>query len=66
MAVKIVSDICTACGDCEPVCPTDSIFPHKGVYAVKVDTCTECEGDFDMPQCMDVCQEPDCIVFLDA
>ena len=62
MALQIVRDICTACGDCEPVCPTNSIKPFKGVYAIDTDTCTECEGEFDVPQCLDVCMEDDCIV----
>ena len=62
MALKIVAAECTACGDCEPVCPTQSIYPHKGLFAIKADTCTECEGDFDVPQCQDVCEVPDCII----
>lgn len=62
MALAIVRDICTACGDCEPVCPTDSITPFKGVYAIDPEKCTECEGEFDVPQCLDVCMEDDCII----
>jgi ferredoxin len=62
MALQIVRDVCTACGDCEPVCPTKSITPFKGVYKIDVDTCTECDGDFDLPQCLDVCMEDDCII----
>ena len=64
MARRIVSNICPACGDCEPVCPTDSITPHKGVYAIDAESCTECEGETDMPQCLDACMEDDCIVYL--
>lgn len=66
MALMIVPEICTACGDCEPVCPTNSIAPKKGVYAINPDTCNECEGEFDFPQCIEVCQEIDCIVPLEA
>ena len=62
MALKIVRDVCTACGDCEPVCPTSSIKPSKGVYAIDPATCTECESEFDVPQCLDVCMEDDCIL----
>ena len=38
MALQIVRDVCTACGDCEPVCPTNSIKPFKGVYAIEAET----------------------------
>ena len=62
MAMKIDANVCTACGDCEPVCPTQAIYPHKGLFAIHEDKCTECEGDHDMPQCVDVCMEPDCIL----
>lgn len=62
MALKIVRDVCTACGDCEPVCPTKSIKPFKGVYAIDAGTCTECEGESNTPQCVDVCMEDECIV----
>ena len=45
MAMKIVRELCTACGDCEPICPTQSITPFKGVYKIDANTCSECEGD---------------------
>ncbi|GAB6043988.1 4Fe-4S binding protein [Endothiovibrio diazotrophicus] len=63
MAVKIVEDLCTSCGDCEPECPTASISPKRGVFVVKESTCTECEPDYDSPKCMDVCDVDDCIVY---
>ncbi|MES9990889.1 MAG: 4Fe-4S binding protein [Candidatus Thiodiazotropha sp.] len=62
MAFQIVRDVCTACSDCEPVCPTQSIVPFKGVFKIEAETCTECEGDHDVPQCLDVCMEDDCII----
>jgi ferredoxin len=66
MALQIVMDLCTACGDCESVCPTNSILPFKGLFKIESSTCTECEGDFDTPQCLDVCMEDDCIIPLPA
>lgn len=62
MALQIQLDLCTACGDCEPLCPTSSIAPAKGVYRIDTATCTECEGEFDLPQCVDACMQDDCIV----
>ena len=64
MALQIVRDICTACGDCEPACPTKSIGPWKDIYRINPDTCTECEGEYDSPQCLDKCMEDDCIIPL--
>ena len=65
MAMQIVAEICTACGDCEPVCPTTAIIPRKGVFFIKSDICTECEGEHDEPQCFKVCMEDGCIVPAD-
>jgi ferredoxin len=62
MALQIVKSVCTSCGDCEPVCPTNSISPWKGVYKIDPETCTECEGEYDMPQCLNACMEDDCII----
>ncbi len=62
MAMQIVRSACTACGDCEPVCPTKSITPFKGVYKIDPNTCNECEGEFDMPQCVNACMEDNCII----
>lgn len=61
MAMKILADMCTACGDCEPECPTNAIGPKKGVYAINPDVCTECEGEADTPKCATVCMD-DCII----
>ncbi len=65
MAMKIDAELCTACGDCEPVCPTGAIHTHKGVYAIKDSLCAECE-DYDYPQCEDICDVDECIVPLEA
>ena len=62
MALKIIAELCTACADCEPVCPTESITPFKGLFKINEETCTECEGDHDTPQCLEVCMEDGCIV----
>ncbi len=65
MAMKIIQAECTSCGDCKPVCPTSSITSKAGMYKINVDTCTECEGEFDSPQCLDGCPAGEaCIVFI--
>lgn len=55
MAMKIIADECTACGDCEPVCPSASIKVKSGMYRIDANTCTECEDAADSPQCVAVC-----------
>lgn len=65
MAMKIITDECTACGDCKPVCPTSSITDKKGVFKIDPETCNECEGDADSPQCLAVCPAGEaCIVYI--
>ncbi|MCE1240220.1 MAG: 4Fe-4S binding protein [Azonexaceae bacterium] len=55
MAMKIDSDMCTACGDCKPVCPTGAISSGKIFYKIDGGTCTECDGHADSPLCVDAC-----------
>lgn len=64
MAFQIVAELCTACGDCSSVCPTNSISAHKGVYRIDPNSCSECEGEGEpgSPQCLDACMEDGCII----
>jgi ferredoxin len=62
MALQILEELCTACGDCEPVCPTNSIQNIRGSYRIDTATCTECEDEADLPQCLETCLQDDCIV----
>jgi len=62
MALKIVQDECISCGDCEPECPTNSIKEGLIAFEINTKTCTECEGDFDEPKCIEVCPIDNCIV----
>ena len=52
MALYVVEEECISCGDCEPVCPTMSVYEDKIVFKITKETCTECEGDYDEPQCV--------------
>ncbi|MBU1447854.1 MAG: 4Fe-4S binding protein [Gammaproteobacteria bacterium] len=66
MAYKIDTDLCTSCDDCLPECPTASISVKKGMYVINANECTECEGDFDKPQCVKVCPIKGCITQIAA
>ena len=60
MSMKI-TDECIACGACTPECPTESISEGDTIYVINADTCVECVGHYDSPQCVSVCPV-DCIV----
>jgi ferredoxin len=66
MAYQINADLCTSCDDCLPDCPTASITVKKGMYKINATECTECEGDFDKPQCVKVCPIKGCITQIAA
>jgi ferredoxin len=59
MSLKIVTSQCTACGACEFECPNAAIGFKKGNYVIDPAKRTECEGQFDSPQCAAVCPVPD-------
>jgi ferredoxin len=60
MAMRI-TDECISCGACEPECPTNSISEGEDIYVINPETCVECVGYFDEPQCVSVCPV-ECIV----
>jgi ferredoxin len=55
MAYKIVTTSCTGCSACEPECPNNAIREKNGVFFIKPEKCTECQGHFDEPQCVAAC-----------
>ena len=40
MALYIVAEECISCGDCEPVCPTASIYEQGPTFVIEKSTCT--------------------------
>ncbi len=56
MAYAIDQDICEACGACLDECPNKAITRKGKLYSINASKCKECEGDFDEPQCVEVCQ----------
>ena len=56
----IITDECINCDVCEPECPNGAISQGDEIYVIDPDSCTECVGHFDEPQCQVVCPV-DCI-----
>lgn len=54
MAYQIIAS-CTNCFACEPLCPSNAIFEAKPHFLIDAKKCTECEGDFAEPQCVNIC-----------
>ena len=57
----IITEDCTACDACRPVCPNEAIATGDPVYVIDPLRCTECVGAEDEPQCKLVCPA-DCII----
>ena len=57
----MITDACTACDACEPVCPNKAITAGNPMYIIDPMKCTECVGAEDEPQCKLVCPA-NCIV----
>jgi Fe-S-cluster-containing hydrogenase component 2 len=62
MAYYIVAEECIACGDCMPVCPTNSVKEGRRVFEINTATCNECSDDYDQPQCTQACPIEHCIL----
>ena len=57
----LITDECINCDVCEPECPNGAISQGPDVYVIDPNLCTECEGHYDTPQCIEVCPV-DCIL----
>ena len=62
MAMKIVEE-CINCAACEADCPNAAITRDEAAAIFRIDPerCTECEGAFASPRCVELCPV-DCIV----
>jgi ferredoxin len=38
----VISDACTKCGSCRPVCPSEAISEGDATYVVDADKCVDC------------------------
>ncbi|MDP6485862.1 MAG: YfhL family 4Fe-4S dicluster ferredoxin [Alphaproteobacteria bacterium] len=56
----IITEECTNCDACVPVCPNEAISEGDDIYVIEPDLCTECVGHFEESQCVEVCPA-DCI-----
>ena len=54
MALKIIES-CVNCFACEPLCPSKAIYEAAPHFLIDPKKCTECVGDFDVPQCAAIC-----------
>ena len=50
-----ITDECINCDICEPECPNEAIFLGEEYYEINPEKCTECLGNFETSQCVDVC-----------
>ncbi len=56
----IITEECTNCDACVPVCPNEAISEGDDIYVIEPDLCTECVGHFEESQCVEVCPA-DCL-----
>lgn len=54
MSYEIVAS-CVSCTACALVCPNDAISEDTPHFMIDASLCTECAGDFDVPQCASIC-----------
>jgi len=38
----VISDACTKCGSCEPVCPSEAISEGDAKYVIDPEACVDC------------------------
>lgn len=54
MAYQIIAT-CVNCWACEPLCPSQAIYEAKPHFLIDAKKCSECEGDYAAPQCVNIC-----------
>lgn len=50
-----ITELCVNCCACEPLCPNKAIQEAQPHFRIDAATCSECAGDYDDPQCAQIC-----------
>ncbi len=50
-----INQHCVNCFACESVCPNQAIHEAKPHFIIEAKLCTECNGEYDEPQCASIC-----------
>ncbi|HMO50254.1 MAG TPA: 4Fe-4S binding protein [Kiritimatiellia bacterium] len=59
-----ITDRCTACDACRPVCPVKAIEKAEPVYKIKSTACNDCSDVMGGPRCIPVCPEAGAIIHI--
>ena len=54
MALEIIES-CVNCWACLPLCPNKAISAASPHFEIDPMKCTECVGDYELPQCAEIC-----------
>ncbi|MDC1068848.1 YfhL family 4Fe-4S dicluster ferredoxin [Candidatus Kapabacteria bacterium] len=57
-----ITEKCVNCARCERSCPTEAISQGDDYFEIDAETCVECVGFYDEPQCQLVCPVELCII----
>jgi ferredoxin len=60
----MITDRCTACDACRPVCPASAISEGEPVYKVNPEACDDCASVVGGPRCIPVCPEAGAIIHI--
>ncbi|MDY0050805.1 MAG: 4Fe-4S binding protein [Halothiobacillaceae bacterium] len=50
-----INELCVNCYACEPLCPNSAIYLARPHFRIDPALCTECLGEYDAPQCAEIC-----------
>ncbi len=59
----VITEKCTACDACRPVCPTKAVEKDDPIYKIHENACNDCADVMGGPRCVPVCPEAGAILF---
>lgn len=59
-----ITDRCTACDACRPVCPVKAVEKAMPIYKINSSVCNDCADVMGGPRCIPVCPEAGAIIHI--